>query len=116
MFLSVNAFSQSYMTIHAIKIDNGAWRLCKPEIVAEMTKTRITIYSEQTQRYTVLWVLVQRSIENGDGETSVTWYCSDSRGINCNVTLGVIGSDSRGEYLSVEYSDHSWIYRGYPKR
>ena len=119
LLLTSNSFAQTRIgehhttiSIHALRFDSDDWELCQPDISAELTKAQIIIHTKMPQVYTVVQLLKRHTYKK-DGEDLATWFCTDTKGIGCNVTLGTIATDELGEYIAIEYSDHFWIYRGY---
>lgn len=71
------------------------------DILVQIEKSKLTIYSDRPQEYYVIEILESQNDYS-------KWLMSDPRGVKCWVYMGVTED---GEYfMGIEYSDYVWFY------
>lgn len=71
------------------------------DILVQIEKSKVTIYSDRPQEYYVVDILE-------DEPTYSKWLMSDPRGIKCYVYMGV--TEDGDYFMGVEYNDYVWFY------
>jgi hypothetical protein len=71
------------------------------DILVQIEKSKVTIYSDRPQEYYVIDIL-------SDESNYSKWLMSDPRGVKCWLYMGV--TENNDYYMGIEYNDYVWFY------
>jgi hypothetical protein len=114
ILLSVGSYSQTKfvrtidLTIGLKDNDKIEWQ--KPteqSILIKIEKTFMVIYSAKVQTFRVITY-------DGQYDSGVKrWYCSDDKGLNCNLYISNPDPTTQKVTIGVEYNDIVYYYTGF---